>query len=92
MLYISLYFLLCNGGMIRDTDRKYLEINVRYWDKILEEPVTRFLSVPVCNIATGQSLCDAIDEAFTSCNIPWDNMIGYASDTASVMVGSLIQS
>ena len=60
---------------------------VRYWDKISQEPVIRFLSMPVCNITTGQSLFDAIDEAFTSINIPWENMIGYASDIASVMVG-----
>ena len=59
---------------------------VRYLDKISQEPVTQFLSMLVCNIATGQLLFDAIDEAFTSHNIPWDIMIGYASDMASVKV------
>ena len=43
--------------------------------------------MPVCNIATGQSLFTAIEQEFDSCKIPWDNMIGFASDTASVMVG-----
>ena len=60
---------------------------VRYWDKISQEPVTLFFSMPVYNIATGLSQFDSIDKMLTSHNIPWDNMVGYASDMALVMVG-----
>ena len=77
------FTLLCDGGNDQ-TDRKYFGIMVRYWD---QEPVTRFLCMPVCNIATAESLFTAIEREFDSCKIPWRNMIGYASDTASVMVG-----
>ena len=82
----SPFTLLCDGGNDQ-SDRKYFGIMVRYWDKVAQQPVTRFLCMPVCNIATAQSLFNAIEEAFESRNIPWTNMIGYASDTASVMVG-----
>ena len=60
ILYISLYSVVCGGN--DQTDRKYFGVMVRYWDKISQEPVTQFLSMPVCNIATGQSLLYAIDE------------------------------
>ena len=82
----SPFTLLCDGGNDQ-TDRKYFGIMVRYWDKVEQYPVTRFLSMPVCNVATAQSLFTTIEEEFKSCSIPWSNMIGYASDTASVMVG-----
>ena len=82
----SPFTLLCDGGNDQ-TDRKYFSIMVRYWDKVEQHPVTRFLSMPVCNVATAQSLFTTIEEEFESRGIPWSNMIGYASDTASVMVG-----
>lgn len=77
------FTLLCDGCNDQ-TDRKYFGIMVRYWD---QAPVTRFLCMPVCNIATAQSLFTAIEQSLTPVKIPWSNMIGYASDTASVMVG-----
>ena len=43
--------------------------------------------MPVCNIATSDVLFTAIEKEFGSRKIPWSNMVGYASDTASVMVG-----
>ena len=50
--------------------------------------VTRFLAMPVCNIATGQSLFDdALEAELSSRSIPWENAVGFASDCASVMVG-----
>ena len=84
----SPFTLLCDDGN-DNVDKKYFGIMVRYWDKVAEQPVTRFLCMPVCNIATAQSLFTAIEQEFESRNIPWDNLIGYASDTASVMVVSL---
>ena len=69
------FTLLCDGGNDQ-TDRKYFGIMVRYWD---QQPMTRFLCMPVCNIATAVSLFAAIEQEFDSRNIPWSNMIGYAS-------------
>ena len=50
--------------------------------------MTRFLAMPVCNVATAQILFDALARELQSRDIPWSNMIGFASNTASVMVGA----
>ena len=49
-------------------------------------PATRFLDMPICNIANAQSLFDLIDEALTKRNIPWSNVVGFESDTCNVMI------
>ena len=79
------FTLLCDGGN-GQTDRKYFGIMVRYWDKEADQPAKRFLCMTVCNIATAEALFTAIEKEFGSHKIPWSNMVGYASDTASVMV------
>ena len=43
---------------------------VRYWDKKLKQPVTRFLSMPICNIATAELLFLAIEKEFELHGIP----------------------
>ena len=53
----------------------------------MDKVVTRFLAMPVCNIATGQSLFDALEAELSSRSIAWENAVGFASDDASVMVG-----
>ena len=60
---------------------------VRVWDDSKRQAVTRFLAMPVCNISTAEALFNAIEHELESNNIPWETVIGYASDTASVMVG-----
>ena len=68
-------------------DKKYFAIIVRFWNECLGKTVTRFLAMPVCNIATAQSLFGALDTELMSRSIPWENVVGFASDSASVMVG-----
>jgi len=51
------------------------------------KPVTRFLALPVCNVATAQSFFSVLVREIESRNIPWTNVIGFASGTASVMAG-----
>ena len=80
------FSILCDGGNDK-LDKKYFGIMVRYWDDQLGMAVTRFLAMPVCNIATGQSLFDALEAELSSRSIPWENAVGFASDSASVMVG-----
>ena len=60
---------------------------VRLWDDFKQKAVTRFLAMPVCNISTAEALFNAIENELESHNIPWENVVGYASDNASVMVG-----
>ena len=80
------FSILCDGGNDK-WDKKYFAIIVRYWDECLSKVVTCFLAMPVCNIATGQSLFDALEAELSSRSIPWENAVGFASDSASVMVG-----
>ena len=40
----------------------------------------------MCNIATGETLFTALSQVLGARNIPWSNVIGFASDSASVMV------
>ena len=83
----SPFTILCDGGNDQ-ADRKYFAIMVRYWDDSIHQTVTRFLAMPVCNVSTAQALFDALSGVLESHNIPWCNVIGYASDTANVMVGA----
>ena len=61
---------------------------VRLLDDCLGKTVTRFLAMPVCNVATAQSLFSAFETELVSCSIPWDNVVRFASDSASEMVGA----
>ena len=47
-----------------------------------------FLDCPVCNIATGEILFQVLSKVLEDRAIPWENVIGFGSDSASVMVGS----
>ena len=82
----SPFSILCDGGNDQ-IDRKFFAILVRYWDQSQRQSVTRFLALPVCNIATAEALFEALSVEIKSREIPWSNIIGYASDSASVMVG-----
>ena len=74
------FTILCDGGN-DNFEKKYFAIMVKF---CLAKVVTRFLDAPVCNIATGETLFTALSQVR---NIPWSNVIGFASDSASVMVG-----
>ena len=60
---------------------------MRLWEERLGKVVTRFLDAPVCNIATGKTLFQALSAVLEARGIPWRNVIGYTSDSTSVMVG-----
>ena len=84
---ISLPFsILCDGGNDQDI-RKFFAFMVRYWDESARCAITKFLTMPVCNVATGETMFNALSMKLYSRKIPWSNVIGYVSDTASVMVG-----
>ena len=69
-------------------DKKYFAVLVRYWDDKVNHVATRFLAMPVCNIATAEKMFEALNEVMEENVIPWENVVGYASDTANVMVGA----
>lgn len=48
--------------------------------------MTQFLDAPVCNIATGETLFKALADSLEARQIPWKNLIGFASDSTRVMV------
>ena len=79
------FSILCDEG--NDSDDKNFAILVRLWDENLGKPMTRFLDMPVCNIATGEKLFDLIDKSLSDRHIPWTNVVGFESDTANVMIG-----
>ena len=82
----SPFSVLCDGGNDQ-IDRKCFAILVHYWYQSQRQAVTRFLALPVCNIATAEALFESLSNEIESRGISWSNMIGYASDSASVMVG-----
>ena len=42
----------------------------------------------LCNIAAAEKMFEALNEVMEENVIPWENVVGYASDTANVMVGA----
>ncbi|XP_060556756.1 uncharacterized protein LOC132717332 [Ruditapes philippinarum] len=69
-------------------DKKCVAILVRVYDTDVFKVMTYFLAMPVCNIGTGENLFTCLQEVFTERSIPWQNMIGYSSDNAPVMIGA----
>ena len=80
------FTILCDGGNDR-MDRKYFAILVQYWDDVVGQAVTRFLGMPMCNTATAEKLFEALNTTMENHRLPWNNVVGFASDSASVMVG-----
>lgn len=61
---------------------------VRFWSDTARQAISQFLAMPVCNVSTAAALFEALGKELESRGIPWSNLVGYASDTASVMVGA----
>lgn len=49
---------------------------LRSWLGTARQPVTRFLCMPVCNIATAEVLFEALSKELESRYLPWSNVIG----------------
>lgn len=61
----SPFTILCDGG--NDViEKKYFAIMVRYWSQSARQPVTRFLCMPVCSIATAEALFEALSKELES--------------------------
>ena len=75
------FSILCDGGNDQ-YDKKYFA-DGQILGTFARQAVTWFLSFPVCNISTTESLFTALADDLDKHSIPWQNNIGYASDTAS---------
>ena len=78
--------ILCEGGNEKIYP-KHFTILVRYWSNVNIHPMTRYLAMPICNIATAVNLFGALKPVMEDCKLRWKNVVGYASDTANIMVG-----
>ena len=59
----------CDGG----NEKIYFGILVRFWDDQLDRIAIRFLDAPVVNIATGETLYQALHSTLQTRAIPWAN-------------------
>ena len=50
------------------------------------QAITRFLVMPICNIATAEKLFEALNTTMENHGLQWNNVVGFASDSASVMI------
>ena len=69
------------------TDDKTVLIMARYLCKTQEKVMTSFLAMPECPIADSVKLFKHIENTMEENGIPWGNILGQSSDSASVMVG-----
>lgn len=61
---------------------------LRYWDDKVNHVAIQFLAMPIHNIATAEKTFEAFNKVMEENEIPWKNVVGYASDTANVLVGA----
>ena len=69
-------------------DSKCVAILVRVFDQDVQKVNTYFLSMPGCSVGTGMNLFTCLQEVFRERSIPLQNLIGYSSDNAPVMIGA----
>ena len=89
---LSLKLRACNFSLIVDestdkTGTKFLVMIARHYDMSTSEVKEDFLALPVVTDASAAGLKKLIYEVFRGRNIPLKNLVGFASDNASVMLG-----
>ncbi|KAA0722775.1 hypothetical protein E1301_Tti022107 [Triplophysa tibetana] len=80
------FSLMCDESNNRKTDKEFV-ILTRLYDEATLQVATRFLEMPICNIGNAENLYEKLSEALRKRGIPWDNLIAFNSDNASVMKG-----
>lgn len=60
---------------------------VRYFD-MQHWAITRFLDMPVCNVGTGEAICEVLDGTFRKFDISRTNVVAFTSDNCNVMKGT----
>ncbi|XP_050964414.1 uncharacterized protein LOC127164487 [Labeo rohita] len=77
---------MCDESNNRKTDKEFV-ILTRLYDEATLQVATRFLEMPTCNVGNAENLYGKLSEALRKRGIPWDNLIAFNSDNASVMKG-----
>ncbi|XP_059397935.1 uncharacterized protein LOC132130252 [Carassius carassius] len=80
------FSLMCDESNNRKTDKEFV-ILTRLYDEDTLQVTTRFLEMPICNVGNAENLYVKLNEALRKRGIPWDNLIAFNSDNASVMKG-----
>ena len=80
------FSLLIDEATDRADDKTVL-IMVRHFSKDQGKVITSFLAMPECPIANADRLFGHIQSTIEQNTIPWENVMGQSSDSASVMVG-----
>ncbi|CAM4735805.1 unnamed protein product [Leuciscus chuanchicus] len=79
-----------DGGLyvipVKKTEKEFV-ILTRLYDEATLQVSTRFLEMPTCNVGNAENLYEKLSEALRKRGIPWDNLIAFNSDNASVMKG-----
>ncbi|XP_077056086.1 uncharacterized protein LOC143707244 [Siphateles boraxobius] len=78
------FSLMCDESNNRKTHKEFV-ILTRLYDEATLQVSTRFLEMPICNVGNAENLYEKLSEALRKRGIPWDNLIAFNSDNASVM-------
>nr|XP_034963510.1 uncharacterized protein LOC118081241 isoform X1 [Zootoca vivipara] len=78
------FSLMCDELNNRKTDKEFV-IMARLYDEANLQVVTRFFEMPICNVGNAENLYEKLSEALRKRGIPWENLIAFNSDNASVM-------
>ena len=68
-------------------DDKTILIMARHYSEDQQKVITSFVANPLCPKANAQALFGHIEKVIEDNNIPWSNVMGQSSDSASTMVG-----
>ncbi|KAF7200794.1 transcript variant X1 [Nothobranchius furzeri] len=80
------FSLMCDESNNRRTDEEFV-ILTRLYDEATLQVATKFMEMPICNVGNAENLYEKLSEALRKRGIPWENLIAFASDNASVMKG-----
>lgn len=67
---------------------KQLVLLVRYYDSDAKKTIDKYLTLLEVKDCTAKGIFDSLSQFFQKKEIPFDNLVGFASDNASVMMGS----
>ena len=68
-------------------DDKTVLIMARHYDEHKDSVIISFVANPVCPIADARTLFGHLDKFMVDNKIPWSNVMGQSSDSASTVVG-----
>ena len=66
---------------------KQLVLLVRYYDCDVQKTIDKYLTLLEVNDCTAKGIFDSLVHYFQQQKIPFENLVGFASDNASVMMG-----